>query len=83
MRLDPPPGLTASLHTRPTGEYDDPWDTMSYANIYGTNTSNGYGITGPSLIAYHRDKMGWLPSHMIHTWVPVLRPRLAGRWLPA
>lgn len=48
------------------GEYDDMWDTMSYAHVYSTPAPVALGgSTGPSLNAYHQDRMGWLPSDMI------------------
>lgn len=46
------------------GEYDDLWDTMSYANVYSKNTGS-YGNGGPGLNAYHRDRLGWLRKDKI------------------
>jgi hypothetical protein len=49
------------------GEYDDQWDLMSYANVFGTATSR-FGFGGPGLNAYHADRMGWLPFSRILTF---------------
>ncbi|KAF8073059.1 hypothetical protein HT031_000720 [Scenedesmus sp. PABB004] len=48
------------------GEYDDPWDMMSAFNVYTINSPLG-GLAGPSLIAYHMERMGWLPWPYIYT----------------
>lgn len=45
------------------GEYDDTWDTMSYANVFSHPTT--YGNAGPGLNAYHRDRMGWIARDRI------------------
>lgn len=45
------------------GEYDDPWDAMSWANSFRTPTAFGDAPTG--LIAPHLDRMGWLPRSRI------------------
>ena len=44
------------------GDYDNQWDTMSYANVFSASAipDNQYG-GGPGLDAYHRDFLGWLP----------------------
>ena len=41
------------------GEYDDPWDAMSWANSFRSSTPFGDAPTG--LIGAHLDRMGWLP----------------------
>ena len=41
------------------GEYDDPWDVMSYANVFSRPTTQ-FGSGGPGLNAFHVDRMGWL-----------------------
>ncbi len=41
---------------------------MSYANVYSTPAASpNFGGTGPSLIAYQQDRMGWLPAQAIYT----------------
>jgi len=45
------------------GEYDDPWDAMSWANSFRAATPFGDGPAG--LIAPHLDRMGWLPRSRI------------------
>jgi hypothetical protein len=49
------------------GEYDDQWDVMSYANVFGTNTGK-FGFGGPALNGVHRDRMGWIPREQIVTF---------------
>ena len=49
------------------GEYDDPWDVMSYANVLGRSVA-AYGSGGPSLNGYHLDQMGWLAKDRILTF---------------
>jgi hypothetical protein len=45
------------------GEYDDPWDAMSWGNVFRVPTPFG---DGPSwMIAYNLDRMGWLPRSRI------------------
>jgi len=49
------------------GEYHDPWDVMSYAAVYSTDTgTDGHGRWGPGLNAYHKDRMGWMPTDKIY-----------------
>jgi hypothetical protein len=48
------------------GEYDDPWDAMSWANAFGVPTPFGAGP--PWMIAYNLDRMGWLPRSRIVTF---------------
>jgi hypothetical protein len=49
------------------GEYGDPWDVMSYANVFGRATarfgSSPVGLNGP-----HLDRMGWLPRNEVVTF---------------
>lgn len=49
------------------GEYGDPWDVMSYANVFGRPTAlfgfSPVGHNGP-----HLDRMGWLPRSEIVTF---------------
>jgi hypothetical protein len=47
------------------GEYDDPWDAMSWANAFSVMTPFGAGP--PWMIAYNLDRMGWLPRTRILT----------------
>ena len=49
------------------GEYDDPWDVMSYANVFAAPTAR-FGNRGPGVNAYHMDRMGWLPRDRIKTF---------------
>jgi hypothetical protein len=49
------------------GEYDDPWDVMSYANVFAAPTAR-FGNRGPGVNAYHMDRMGWLPGDRIKTF---------------
>ena len=69
-------GLNHSFSDDPTyrnaswsqiGEYDDPWDVMSYANCFGVATAS-FGFGGPGLNGYHLDRMGWLPRGEIRTF---------------
>jgi hypothetical protein len=48
------------------GEYDDQWDVMSYANVFGMPTAS-FGFGGPGLNGYHLDRMGWLPRDEVLT----------------
>jgi hypothetical protein len=43
------------------GEYDDPWDVMSWGNAFRVPTPFGDGPAG--LIGPHLDRMGWLPRN--------------------
>jgi hypothetical protein len=49
------------------GEYGDPWDVMSWANVFGRPTarfgSSPIGHNGP-----HLDRMGWLPMQEVATF---------------
>ncbi|WP_157778801.1 hypothetical protein [Massilia violaceinigra] len=45
------------------GEYDDPWDAMSWANSYVATTP--FGAAPAALVAPHLDRMGWLPRSRI------------------
>lgn len=49
------------------GEYDDQWDVMSYANVYGVPAGR-FGYGGPGMNAYHLDRQGWLPRDRILTF---------------
>jgi hypothetical protein len=49
------------------GEYDDPWDVMSYANVFA-RWGPEFGGGGPGLNGHHVDRMGWLPRHRIRTF---------------
>jgi len=42
------------------GDYDNQWDLMSAANIFGKETTL-FGTGPPGLNAYHLDEMGWIP----------------------
>jgi hypothetical protein len=48
------------------GEYDDPWDLMSWGNAYRVPTPFGDGSVG--LVGFHLDRMGWLPRSRIVTF---------------
>lgn len=48
------------------GEYDDPWDVMSWGNDFRVATPFGDGPSG--LTAFHLDRMGWLPRSRIITF---------------
>jgi hypothetical protein len=48
------------------GEYDDPWDAMSWANAFAVPTRFGSGP--PWMIGYNLDRMGWLPRSRIVTF---------------
>jgi hypothetical protein len=48
------------------GEYDNPWDLMSAANVYVDPTAV-FGGGPPDLDAHHLDEMGWLPKSRILT----------------
>jgi hypothetical protein len=48
------------------GEYDDPWDAMSWANAFSVPTPFGAGP--PWMIGYNLDRMGWLPRTRILTF---------------
>jgi hypothetical protein len=49
------------------GEYDDEWDAMSWANAFGTLTTN-YGSAAPGMNGPHADYMGWLKKNDILTF---------------
>ncbi|BAP54756.1 hypothetical protein THII_0459 [Thioploca ingrica] len=48
------------------GEYDDPWDVMSWGNAFRVPTPFGDGPVG--LTGFHLDRMGWLPRPRIITF---------------
>lgn len=48
------------------GEYDDPWDVMSWGNAFRVPTTFGDGPVG--LVGPHLDRMGWLPRSRIMTF---------------
>ncbi len=45
------------------GEYDDPWDAMSWANSFRATTPFGDAPAG--LVAPHLDRLGWLPRSRV------------------
>jgi hypothetical protein len=45
------------------GEYDDPWDAMSWANSFTATTPFGDAPSG--LVTPHQDRLGWLPRTRI------------------
>lgn len=49
------------------GEYDNPWDVMSWANAFSMVTTS-FGSGPPGLTAFHLDRMGWLPHSRIVTF---------------
>ena len=69
-------GLNHSFNDDPTyrnatwaqiGEYGDPWDVMSYANVFGRPTTR-FGFSPVGLNGPHLDRMGWLPKNEIATF---------------
>ena len=48
------------------GEYDDPWDVMSWGNAFRVPTPFGDGPVG--LVGPQLDRMGWLPRPRIVTF---------------
>jgi len=49
------------------GEYDDPWDVMSWGNAFRVPTMT-FGDGPVGLNAFHLDRMGWLPRSRILTF---------------
>ena len=49
------------------GEYDDEWDAMSWANAFGSSTTN-FGFAAPGMNGAHADEMGWIPHDEILTF---------------
>jgi len=49
------------------GEYDDPWDVMSWANAFGTSTAQ-FGFAPPGTNGFHTDRMGWLQKDQVMTF---------------
>lgn len=49
------------------GEYDDPWDVMSWGNAFRVPTTR-FGDGPVGLNAFHLDRMGWLPRSRIFTF---------------
>jgi len=49
------------------GEYDDPWDVMSWGNAFRVATMR-FGDGPVGLNGFHRDRMGWLPRQRILTF---------------
>jgi hypothetical protein len=69
-------GLNHSFSDDPTyrnadwaaiGEYDDPWDVMSWANAFRVPTAR-FGDGPVGLNGFHVDRSGWLPRSRIHTF---------------
>lgn len=65
-------GLDHSFSNDPTyrnadwaaiGEYDDPWDAMSWANSFRATTP--FGDAPASLVGPHLDRLGWLPRSRV------------------
>lgn len=48
------------------GEYDNPWDLMSAANVY-VDPTGSFGGGPPDLDAHHLDEMGWIPKSRVMT----------------
>lgn len=48
------------------GEYDNPWDLMSAANVF-VDPTHDWGGGPPFLDAYHQDEMGWIPQSRVFT----------------
>ncbi len=49
------------------GEYGDPWDVMSYANVFSRSTTR-FGASPVGHNGPHLDRMGWLPRNEIVTF---------------
>jgi len=50
------------------GEYDDPWDEMSAANVYSAGYNGTYGNWQPvGLAAYNLDRLGWVDRSKVRT----------------
>ncbi len=49
------------------GEYDNPWDVMSWGNAFSIVTTS-FGNGPPGMTAFHLDRMGWLPKSRIVTF---------------
>jgi hypothetical protein len=49
------------------GEYDDPWDVMSWANAWGHATTQ-FGFAPPGTNGFHTDRMGWLAKDQVMTF---------------
>ena len=49
------------------GEYDDPWDVMSWGNAFRVPTVR-FGDGPVGLNGFHLDRMGWLPRSRIFTF---------------
>lgn len=49
------------------GEYDDPWDVMSWANAFGRATTQ-FGFGPPASNGFHSDRMGWLSMDQVATF---------------
>jgi hypothetical protein len=47
------------------GEYDNPWDAMSWANSFRTSTP--FGDAPSALVVHHLDRLGWLPRSRVVT----------------
>jgi len=48
------------------GEYDNPWDLMSAANVF-VDPTGAFGGGPPFLDAHHLDELGWIPKSRILT----------------
>ena len=48
------------------GEYDNPWDLMSAANVY-VDPTGAFGGGPPDLDAHHLDELGWIAKSRILT----------------
>ena len=48
------------------GEYDNPWDLMSAANVF-VDPTGAFGGGPPFLDAHHLDELGWIPKSRIFT----------------
>jgi hypothetical protein len=49
------------------GEYGDPWDVMSYANVFARPTAR-FGFSPVGHNGPHLDRMGWLPRSEVATF---------------
>jgi hypothetical protein len=57
---------TSASHGGAPGEYDDPWDDMSAANVYSFQTAS-FGSSAVGFVGYQRDRLGWLPISRVIT----------------
>jgi hypothetical protein len=63
-----PPAASNMYKDRAGGDYGNPWDEMSYGDVYSASAAPyGNYSGGPGLDAYHSDSLGWIPRSRILT----------------